>query len=1186
MINRRYTVNKILGRGRSVVYLCDDLEQAGKRVALKILLQDATDEEKNIFKNEFETIQNLDHPNIIQAYERGTVVEADENENVAVGSKYLAMEYFDGKVLDDNLIENENLLKDVITQVCSVLFYLHQSNYIYYDLKPENILIKEIGGKPHIKLIDLGFARLQSDESENEITGTAEYIAPELLKKEPHDHRVDLYALGILLYRLLYKKFPFSTEDQLEVYKAHVEKEFDFPRSSYSSELINVIKKLLNKNPEERYFYSYQILYDLNIPISEELYQYWVPITIFSNRSDILNIVNRYVTKSSFGEVIALRGFEKSGKSAICRVLYSVYEKSIFIYNDRTRSGIELVKYFLNKLLFNELVFHRLSADTLELADKIFSDNSTNLIADLKLIVSKVSQLEKLILLIDDFNLYDSFTLKIFEEIFPVFQVNGCNLILSEKSDMNYVTGFINNLTELNLTSFTTAQTDELIEKSYAKFFPIEKVKQLVMQHADFLPGNIIEFLRNIVYMQIILFEYNGISIISDESSDKILNNLFQEIYNIRFKSLNENEIKTAQLLASFEITPEKKQIAQLTELNEEVFENIVEELQRKNILLSQSQAALIFSSEGIKNFIYAQIHDRRNFHKSLAEKIRKELPQFSKVELARHFQISEDYNESYALLMTEAEDAEKVSALKYKQDILERLLKLPLNKKQEHEVKIKLCSLYHTLSSHNSAYQLAEELLNKKLTESEKNELLIIKGNSLIRIGEVERGISLLKSLLPLLSDKSKHSKLMLDIAWGELDLNNYETAAEMGQMIINNPDSLPEFRGDAYNLLGFININHKNDLETALSYFQKCMMEYQKANSLQRIAAIEGNIGNIYNMKGDFEQVEKHWNKSLEISSSLGNLSYQALLQMNFGIYYFNRQSFDDSINNYKRAALIFNTIGEKIEYGKSETNLGETYLFICQYQNGIQSLENAKEIFQKLQNLVEAAESLFLLAKIQLRIGDYKSFNKTFLDFNNLFHGDNIPERPAAHLKFLTSLHKYEMKEDINCAALAGIADVYLAQEDRVNYFEATSLLIDYYITKGELQKAFERISDKNMEMVCNSNIYMEIEKLHLIGKLTLRDQATYLESPIFYFDKAFNQMTELNVNETTSKILLELSTYYSERGNFMKAKEFASYGTALINHLAEQFKDEVLRDVYINSSYRIAALDRFTEIMQSE
>ena len=250
----------------------------------------------------------------------------------------------------------------------------------------------------------------------------------------------------------------------------------------------------------------------------------------------------------------------------------------------------------------------------------------------------------------------------------------------------------------------------------------------------------------------------------------------------------------------------------------------------------------------------------------------------------------------------------------------------------------------------------------------------MIIKGNSLIRLGEVEEGKGVLKTVLPSIKEETKKIKVMLDIAWSEFESNNYEVAANIGNSVISNALAKSEYKGDSYNLLGSIDYYQKNDFHSALFYFEKSLEEYSIANLAYRIAAIEINLGNMCNILGDYKKVEKHWNKSLEISSSLGNLYYQAQVLMNFGIYHFNKQSFINSVNNYKRAALIFNTIGDKLGYGRSELNLGEVYLFTCEYQKAIEASENAKEIFYMIQNSLEEAEALFLLAKVYFKIGDF--------------------------------------------------------------------------------------------------------------------------------------------------------------------------------------------------------------------
>ena len=142
---------------------------------------------------------------------------------------------------------------------------------------------------------------------------------------------------------------------------------------------------------------------------------------------------------------------------------------------------------------------------------------------------------------------------------------------------------------------------------------------------------------------------------------------------------------------------------------------------------------------------------------------------------------------------------------------------------------------------------------------------------------------------------------------------------------------------------------------------------------------------------------------------------------------------------------------------------------------------------------------------------------------------------------------------------------------------------TLLVNYYLFRGEVSKAFDLLSDKNFTETCNSNIYFKIEKLYLMGKTASENPSLYPENSIFYFTEAFNLISDLNVNETTCKIILELSDYYSERGNFLKSKEYASYGRSLINFIADQFKDERARDIYLNSSYRKPAWEKFTEII---
>ena len=225
MINDRFEIIKKLGSGRSQVFLCVNRGNSNKEIAIKVLSNFGDADDLKSFRNEFNILKKTDHPNIIKAIEYGTVLESSYGE-IPISSKFFTMEYFPGKNLLSVDDYSESALTEIIIQISSLLYYLHQSNYIYYDLKPENILIKWEDQKPVIKIIDFGLARYVPEITGNNISGTAEYIAPEILRRAAHDHRADLYSFGMLLYRLIYRKFPFNNLNEIDIYKSHIEDEY------------------------------------------------------------------------------------------------------------------------------------------------------------------------------------------------------------------------------------------------------------------------------------------------------------------------------------------------------------------------------------------------------------------------------------------------------------------------------------------------------------------------------------------------------------------------------------------------------------------------------------------------------------------------------------------------------------------------------------------------------------------------------------------------------------------------------------------------------------------------------------------------------------------------------------------------------------------------------------------------
>ncbi len=662
MINEKYIIKKKLGKGRSSVFLCEDVDIPGKDIALKVLPKNVDDFEKRIFKNEFFTLLKLNHPNIIRPFDYGSIQKIEnEKMKISSGSQFFSLEYYDGEeLLNFSSIKDEKVLRKIITQICSVLYYLHLSNYIYYDLKPENVLVSLINGQPLIKVIDMGFAQNILDNEESVVRGTAEYIAPEILKNERLDNRVDFYSLGMLLYRIVYNGFPFSIRNELDIYKAHIEQNFEFPEANYSLELIEIIKKLLQKNPSDRYNNALEILEDLHVPIDDNLSKDWLPAKVFTNRKDSLTILKTYISDNSSSEVFSIRGSEGSGKTSLAYELYSHYGNAVFINNDTSLTGFKFIRYSVNKIIFNEFIFSKLNSELLESISSIF-DNEIDLVNKLKSFFSQLSSACDFILIFDAFNSYDEYSIEIWKNIIPILQVNKTKVILTENSDNHFVANFIYNLREVNLTPITEAHLTEYLEKKFSAFFPKDELKRFIISYADLLPGNIESFIKDIIFLKILVFSAKGIEFIQNKRTDSLLKSSHDEIYHIRFSEISEEEKLISQFIAAFEITVNPNIILKYFKLSSEELSLHFSKLEEKNIIHHvQSNSNPIFVSEGLKRFIYSTINDRKSFHSSISEFLYSNFPDFGSIELARQFELSENYNLSYKILNEELKRADR----------------------------------------------------------------------------------------------------------------------------------------------------------------------------------------------------------------------------------------------------------------------------------------------------------------------------------------------------------------------------------------------------------------------------------------------------------------------------------------------------------------------------------------------
>ncbi|MFN3135891.1 MAG: serine/threonine-protein kinase, partial [Candidatus Kryptonium sp.] len=237
LLNKRYEILSKIGQGAvaEVFKAYDTL--LNTTVALKIAKPNPVSEEK--IANEFKITTQFEHPNIISAYDFGTVRICEDPK--LLSRKFIVLEYCDTQDIIKYLSNAE--LKDkikIMYQICHAVHTIHKSKLVHRDLKPENILLDSTTGK--IKITDLGLAIGAEQVNLNELpAGTLYYLAPEILQGGKFDHRADIYSLGILFYYILNGKLPFDTDEPVEILKWHLS-----PRNINFFNIPEKIQKLLN----------------------------------------------------------------------------------------------------------------------------------------------------------------------------------------------------------------------------------------------------------------------------------------------------------------------------------------------------------------------------------------------------------------------------------------------------------------------------------------------------------------------------------------------------------------------------------------------------------------------------------------------------------------------------------------------------------------------------------------------------------------------------------------------------------------------------------------------------------------------------------------------------------------------------------------------------------------------------
>ena len=244
-----FTIIKELGAGSfGHVYLVTHKKTKANYAIKAIDKRNKTNiEEKPYFRREVEVMYKIHHPNVVKLFGHFE----DNNycyfimEYIPIGNLFGIIPKDKKKRISSQIVAS--LMKDII----SAVYFLHNMNppIIHRDIKPENVLLAE---KLTAKLTDFGWSNyIQEDEKRTTVCGTPIYLAPEIIKEQGHDEKVDIWCIGVLLFELATGTVPFPGND-IETLESNILKlKIQWPKD-INIEAKNLISKILKLDPNAR----------------------------------------------------------------------------------------------------------------------------------------------------------------------------------------------------------------------------------------------------------------------------------------------------------------------------------------------------------------------------------------------------------------------------------------------------------------------------------------------------------------------------------------------------------------------------------------------------------------------------------------------------------------------------------------------------------------------------------------------------------------------------------------------------------------------------------------------------------------------------------------------------------------------------------------------------------------------
>jgi tetratricopeptide (TPR) repeat protein len=1217
VINFRYDILDKLGQGGSgEVFLVADTVR-GIHVALKALHSEgaAGAEAAQTFRNEVAALLSLAHPNLVRLYDVGTIWDAEPSS--LRGRRFLTMELVRGS---DSLTwlsnlkqaDREETVEVIMLQALSALSHVHREGVIHYDVKPQNfVLVGEQGSLPLLKLMDFGFSKKKEAEEEMTLRGTLEYTAPELLRSEPHDHRVDLYSLGATFFHLLEGRCPFEAATPVELVKHILTDELRF--QTPPSRLRDVIARLLKRNPNERYPTAEETAYALvnRRPNRAAL------LASYFGRAQRSAFVGRHQERERIANSIAslvegvapaphaflITGIEGIGKTALLHEAAKLARASGVpvletetIPNDIPFGSIagvvRLISCEIQARSDDGRALFARYASALEfqsggsLAHQRWAQDRVKYVELIARYLREASKIVPYMMLVDNAHVLDDSSLGVVRMVAR----DGGNVLIFAAEPGESARAILH-AQHLHLRAMEQQEvcvlSDALLGASNASVAIGATLHRLY----GGTPGIIVEALRSV--RDVMAAE----TLENDDRVNEFVATLeqqlprsFDDFVLSRFRALSREAQLIVSVLSCFRLPAPSDAVSAVLPFTAQRYADQLRFLQLEGYVGAVNNH-LLLSMKRLKDVVYDSISSER---KELHELIASVLERLDAADTFSHlqelaFQCAQCEQNAKAASYGEqaGDEGVRVFAFKRALELYDDAIAAASAAHEDDRVtglKTKYTACLFRSGLYHDAVKVGTELMQRKNLSIDAQLLLLeTLGTSLSRLGEIEAAQQYLTQALHLSNDERRRLKLQQELVGIEVAAGRYGIAEQACREQLAGAKRLGDttLLSAIYNDLGIVAF-HQDRFDDAANYFREALGIYEAMNEKTQVANAMNNVGNAFGGKGDFVPAIEYWERALAESKLYGTLAQQAQIHNNLGIAYFNLKQFQRAKQYYDESRAMNERMESRIGIAHALLNIGEVMAAEGEYEAARHRLSEAAELYTALDHSHGFVESALLLSHVCLRIGDLAALESYLAAAERKMNERGIATFRPRH-EFLTG-ELFLARTDAEQAEQSYKRCMDELAHDRAKelYWLCTVRRAECRQQCGDSVQALEILKRVLCEASATNIATIVAEANYLLGMIVASQPFPGVEKPLQYFKRGIDAIAKEPVGEITWRLTFALASEYYRRGQMERAKEFLRKTQLVLNFFLSHFTSLEWKQMYLKVNDKERVLETITSI----